>query len=815
MHEENQRNDVKRPDMTATGGADDVSPPLSPPEIKGYSITSQIGEGGMGVVYEAWQEWPRRRVALKLMRAGRVSPSLLRRFDMEAEILGRLEHPAIARIYEAGSVDIGGFLQPYLSMELIDGQPVTDYVLQNCLSIRDRIILLRRVVDGVHYAHKKGVIHRDLKPANILVDAEGQPKILDFGVARVMESDLRLTTLATNTGSPVGTLAYMAPEQASGGVNEIDVRSDVYALGVIAFEILSERQPYPLKTEKLHEAVRSIVEDEPTRLDAIDTKLGGDLSLIVGKAMEKEKNRRYTSASALSADFLRYLTHEPIEARPPSAWYQMRKFARRHKVGVSASVAVVLALTAGLALASIGLVRARSAELAAQANLRRALDTVDQFTTFVAEGQLAAFPDLAPVRERLLDDAVFFYEQMLKDNEEDHALREELSWALARLAKAKKATGELPASRAMLEQRIARLEALWRETPHHPDHLRNLARTYFELTHVLERMRDADAALVAFEETHRLYRNLLEEAPDDRRLRMEMGYLLGNWSRLLDSRPAGERLREAITVWNELKADYPRDDSITRAREWTLTRISELDEDAVAPHAHVPDSLLDEGTPWLHATDNEALVRSAGQNVRVRGRIQGVNIEAGRERLTFLDFAPDRHAFTAIIHRNVLPAFTQRYGEQLELLQGRDVEIEGVISLHRDRPQMILSDPFMVHLTVPDIPAAKPPVVFSDELDTLRSMAGREVRIRGPIVNVGDSPRRTLTFLDFPGNNGEKASAIIHADVLPRIVDTLGGNPDRKLLGETVEITGTIYLYQNNPNIRITSPHAIKLIRDP
>jgi serine/threonine protein kinase/WD40 repeat protein len=338
------------------------------PSIEGFQLVRLLGEGGMGTVYEAWQEKPRRRVALKLVRPGVMSDALLKRFSLEVDVLGRLEHPAIGRIYAAGTAVANGAGQPYFAMEYIEGVPVTAYAQQENLTTRQRVSLLLKVVDGVHHAHQKGVIHRDLKPANILVTTQGDPKILDFGVARVTDSDVNMTTIPTDIGILVGTLQYMSPEQATGDVNELDTRTDVYSLGVIAFEVLTGGRPYHLDKKLIHEAARIIRETEPTRISSFNKTLRGDVETIVNKALEKSKDHRYSSASALSADLERYLNDQPISARPPSVGYQIAKFTRRHKLLVASSAAILLSILAGGIAATIGMVRAQRAELVAEAS---------------------------------------------------------------------------------------------------------------------------------------------------------------------------------------------------------------------------------------------------------------------------------------------------------------------------------------------------------------------------------------------------------------------------------------------------------------
>jgi eukaryotic-like serine/threonine-protein kinase len=244
----------------------------------------------MGTVYEAEQDNPRRTVALKVIRAGLVSPPLLKRFAHEAQILGRLHHPGIAQIYEAGVAEDG---QPFFALEFICGVALDEYARRHGLNSAARLDLLARVCDAVQHAHDQGIIHRDLKPGNILVDETGQPKVLDFGVARATGADLLTSTDHTRTGQLLGTLSYMSPEQVAGDPAALDRRSDVYTLGVILFELLAGRLPYHLEHLPLPEMARVIREQEPSRFGSLDTRLRGDVETIVAKALEKDKARRY------------------------------------------------------------------------------------------------------------------------------------------------------------------------------------------------------------------------------------------------------------------------------------------------------------------------------------------------------------------------------------------------------------------------------------------------------------------------------------------------------------------------------------------
>jgi WD40 repeat protein len=257
-------------------------------------------------------------------------------------------------------------------MELIRGPrgeeapSLTEYAKEQELGTRERLALLARVADAVQYAHEKGVIHRDLKPGNILVDETGQPKILDFGVARVTDSDIQVTTLQTDVGQILGTLLYMSPEQAAGDPARLDTRSDVYALGVICYELLAGRRPYALERGMIHEAVRVIQEENPARLGSVSRLFRGDIETIVAKALEKRKAARYQSAAELATDIRRFLNDEPIGARPASAWYKLRKLARRKRALVRGTAGVFLAFVLGVIGTSTGWLEARRAQQAAE-----------------------------------------------------------------------------------------------------------------------------------------------------------------------------------------------------------------------------------------------------------------------------------------------------------------------------------------------------------------------------------------------------------------------------------------------------------------
>jgi len=318
-------------------------------DIGGVTIVRLIAEGGMGRVYEGKQEKPNRTVAVKVMRPGLTSPSILKRFEYEAEVLGRLQHSGIAHIYSVGVHRIGNATVPYFVMEYIaDARSLTKYAKDLKLPTRQRLDLFRSVCDAVAHGHQKGVIHRDLKPSNILVDSTGQPKVIDFGVARATDSDMALTTMQTDVGQLIGTLQYMSPEQFNADPNDVDIRSDVYALGVILYELLADKMPYDVKKKALHEVARTVQEDDPTPLSRLDRALKGDVAVIAGKCLEKDRGRRYSSASELGSDIGRYLMGDPISASPPGFLDGLVRLARKHRIAAGAVGAIMTTLIAAI-----------------------------------------------------------------------------------------------------------------------------------------------------------------------------------------------------------------------------------------------------------------------------------------------------------------------------------------------------------------------------------------------------------------------------------------------------------------------------------
>jgi serine/threonine protein kinase/tetratricopeptide (TPR) repeat protein len=417
-----------------------------------YTLLELLGEGGMGTVYLADQTDPvKRQVALKLIKVGMDSRSVLARFDAERQALALMDHPNIARVFDGGTTAAG---QPFFVMELVKGVPITQYCDHHRLPVRARLELFATVCQAVQHAHQKGIIHRDLKPSNVMVtevDGRPTPKVIDFGVAKATEFNLTDQSLA-DTGAIVGTPTYMSPEQADPSSMDIDTRTDVYALGVILYELLAGSPPLDasqFKRGAFLEMLRMVREVDPPRPsikvstshalpniaasrdvdpERLKRTLRGDLDWIVMKALEKDRTRRYETANGFAADVLRHLASEPVLAAPPSRVYLTRKFVRKNQVAVIAASLVVLALVGGIVGTTWGLIReananaslaAKNLELAdekakVQARFNLAQKAIATFHTGVSEDALLKNAQLSELRNKLLKEAARFYRDLEK-----------------------------------------------------------------------------------------------------------------------------------------------------------------------------------------------------------------------------------------------------------------------------------------------------------------------------------------------------------------------------------------------------------------
>lgn len=334
----------------------DSSPPDAESELDTDSVEGKkfgpfrlqrlLGEGGMGRVFLAREIHPARQVALKLVSG--LSAQARQRFQREIEALAQLEHPAIARLYGAGHSSSAGVDQAWFSMEFVDGSDLLEHARTHSFNLPARLRLLIAIARGVHFANQRGVIHRDLKPSNILVNADGQPKILDFGIARLRDDNAATLTQA---GQVLGTLPYIAPEELTGAHDSIDARADVYSLGVIAYQLLGGELPHPrLGTSTLFEAMQILRDEQPLPLAILQNAARGDLDTVVMKALAGEPAQRYGSAASFADDLQRVIDHQPISARPPSFRYRTARFVRRHRALTIATTTVLIALVAATAI---------------------------------------------------------------------------------------------------------------------------------------------------------------------------------------------------------------------------------------------------------------------------------------------------------------------------------------------------------------------------------------------------------------------------------------------------------------------------------
>ncbi len=393
-------------------------------ELGGYRLQRLLGEGAAGRVYLGEQQEPRRLVAIKVLRLA--ATAARKRFEREVELLAQLEHTNIARLYDSGvATDATGEL-PYMVMEFVAGPDLLHYADAQQLDLRGRLQLLAQVARAAHFAHTRGVIHRDLKPSNILVNEQGEPKILDFGVARVMNED---ATQMTHAGEILGTLAYMSWEQLYGEGHAVDARSDVYALGVIGYQLLSGELPYPgLPGDTLISAIRRLQRESPVKLSQRRPQTRGDVETLIMKALARDASQRYPSAAEFAADIERYLTQRPIEARPPTMRYLLGLLVRRHKAAAFASLAVALALVVATVVATRYAFVANNAKQEAEARAAE-YAAINQFTGDMLS---AIQPDEARGREITVAEVVENAHQQLGQSQQPPRVRASLDMMLGR-----------------------------------------------------------------------------------------------------------------------------------------------------------------------------------------------------------------------------------------------------------------------------------------------------------------------------------------------------------------------------------------------
>jgi serine/threonine protein kinase len=525
----------------------DVPPPVAASPLVGtlladrYEVGDEIGRGGMGTVHRAEQVRPvRRAVAVKLINPGMGSDPILARFEAERQALAMMEHPNIARVLDAGTAPDG---RPFFVMELVDGRPLTSYCDERRLPVADRLALFTRVCQAVQHAHRKGIIHRDLKPSNILVEDHGgapTPKIIDFGLAKAVGGTvLTEQTLQTAPGLFAGSPLYMAPEQAGPDAGDIDVRADVYALGSILYELLTGSTPIPrghLSRAALVEVARMIREDEPpppslrvggreadpsaaavraTEPERLRRLVQGDLDRVTMKALDKDRDRRYESASALADDIGRFLNHEPVAAAPPSPLYILRKFIRRHRVATLATGLVFLSLVAGVIGTSWGLLRAAAERGRAERSARLAHRALETLTEDALEGLLARRATWGDRERAFLERVLDQFEQLAAAEGGTAAARHLRASARLRLGSIRALLGDARDAEADYRAAIDEFARL-----PDPASRANAAQAARRLGGLLATAGDREGAQQQFSAATRAYDRLVAEFPGDSAYRL-------------------------------------------------------------------------------------------------------------------------------------------------------------------------------------------------------------------------------------------------------------------------------------------------------
>ncbi|RBP39593.1 serine/threonine protein kinase [Roseimicrobium gellanilyticum] len=543
-----------------------ASSPFSTPETEGdmigrYRLMAPLGEGGFGCVWKVEQTEPlKRELALKLIKAGMGSREIIARFEAERQALALMDHPNIASVLDAGTTTDS---RPYFAMELVKGEPITEYCDNHQLSIRERLELFIPVCQAVQHAHQKAILHRDLKPSNILVvtvDGKPVPKVIDFGIAKALgggdaEGPVAATLLRTQMGMIVGTPRYMSPEQA-GSMPDVDTRSDVYALGVILCELLTGQTPFPTQPADFVEALRWVREAEPVKPSTLVQQatpavvmaaahrhtdparfaraLRGDLDWITLKALEKDRTRRYETPTALARDISRYLEQKPISAVAPTWRYQLGKFARRQRATLIATVLITLALITGTAVSLWQASRAEKSRLESEAHYAQARDAVDKYLARVSEHPRLNSSDFTDLQRELLETALPFYEQMATQRSDDPKLQKDQAWALWRLAKLYQMTRQLEKAEKTYEKVIPLQKVVAADSSHDPTLQKDLAFQYDELAYVQRQRGKNEACLASHQQAIDTMAKLVARDPANLGHQLRFGIVRTNYALTLD-----------------------------------------------------------------------------------------------------------------------------------------------------------------------------------------------------------------------------------------------------------------------------------------
>lgn len=513
-----------------------------------YEIVSEIGRGGMGTVYRGQRVDGhfQQTVAIKLLRRGMDTDAIVERFVKEREILARLHHPNIAQLYDGGASETG---LPYFVMENVEGEPLLVYCDRRKLSSSQRLALFRGVCAAVHYAHQNLIVHRDIKPSNILVTADGVVKLLDFGIAKILDPAAEpLAADLTATGLRAMTPDYASPEQLQGGA--VTTATDVYSLGVVLYELLTGERPYKVRTGGVEELARVVSEEEPARPSTIRPKLKGDLDNIVLMAMRKDPLRRYASAEQLSDDIQRHLDGEPVRARQDTLGYRAGKFVRRNRIAVSAAVLVAASLVVGIGVA----LRQASIARVERARAERRFNDVRRLANsylFEIHDRISELPGSTPARQLIVKRALEYLDSLQKESANDAGLQRELAAAYQKLGDVQgdRATANLGNTAGALEsyrKALALRESLSAGQPRDAAIQGELALTLDSLGETLRQTGDKVVALASFRRSLQVREALVAADPGGTTTRRQ---LATSHHRMATFLADEGRYSEALPVW--------------------------------------------------------------------------------------------------------------------------------------------------------------------------------------------------------------------------------------------------------------------------
>lgn len=497
-----------------------VSPAMSmPPSLAGtkaparrfgnYDLIDIIAKGGMGIVYKARHLKLNRTVALKMILSGQFADELeVQRFYSEAESAARLRHPNIVGIHDVGECEG----QHFFSMDYIEGKSLGDLLKDQALKPRHAAEIMQTLAAAMHYAHTEGVVHRDLKPSNVLLDAAGSPLITDFGLAKQVSSGGGQSQM-TMAGTVVGTPSYMPPEQAQGRIEEVGVRSDVYSLGAILYELLSGRPPF--RGAGVMETLKQVIENEPVALRALSPTIPRDLETICHKCLQKEPEKRYQTAKELTDELGRFLRGEPILAQPISLAARAWRWCKRNPVVASTSAAAAFGLVLALIAMTVGYVKTSAALAESEESRRQAMAAVDDLFTQVSENTLLNKPGLQPLRKELLGRALAYYQRFLEQRSGDPRVQDELASAHFRIGLITEATESIDQALPLYETARERQERLVKAAPHNPARLEAYGNTLNALGTALAKKKQHDEAQRNYTAAAEVRTKLIKLAPQN------------------------------------------------------------------------------------------------------------------------------------------------------------------------------------------------------------------------------------------------------------------------------------------------------------